>query len=194
MTETIVQKTNEWAFPTMESNEQETNFIETTTIASEKKESMSISEVQQQQVVNSAQAEQLERLKSEYERKLALLNNVISQVDNSFSNLDDEISVIISNMIKGAIKKIILKEINLEPAIINNMIEELKTITKTNTSLCSIFVSSTDYQLLGLDKASATVKVDNSLSSGDVVIRSNSSEIKAILDERIEKLLGINNE
>lgn len=136
---------------------------------------------------------EIEQLKQNYESKLQLLNNLVSKLKNPASIIDEELLELIQDIIKKISKRIILKEIATDPAIFSHMITDLKSLIDSKNGMITIFLSAQDYHRLDSDKhhASGLANIDNQLNEGDVVIKSNFAEVRALLDERIEQLIRI---
>ncbi len=138
------------------------------------------------------QKEELNQLKIDYRNKIALTENILKQLESSISLVDDELIEIIQDIIKKSIKKLIFKEIAADPQLINKIITELKKLIQAQDGLINVYLSEKDYQKIeATDNSNPSLmfNVDPSLAEGDIVIKTNSTEIRAVLDERIEQLM-----
>lgn len=146
--------------------------------------------------VNLADMNEVDSLRNEYESKIKILESMISKLTNPLSCIDNEILDILRSIIKKLVKHIINQELKDDPLILNNVINELMGLSQSQTGKITIAISENDYNRLNMKEQSMKdlVIIDNTLSDGDVVIKSNNSEIRAIVDERIEKILGEKNE
>lgn len=134
---------------------------------------------------------ELNKLKFEYENKIETLNTLLNELQNPAASINDELIEIMQTIIKKSIKLLISKEINLDPNLTKSIITELKKLIKDKNGTIHVSVSEIDHQRLDSEKISADtlLTIDNSLKEGDVIIKSKSSEIRALLDERIEQMI-----
>lgn len=134
---------------------------------------------------------QYETLKNEYEVKLQAMSIVVEKLKKPMAMIDEEIVEIINDIIKQSLKKIIYKELNHDPELILNIIEELKTFIQNKNQIVNIYLSETDYRRLDVEKNNLQdiLTINAELNEGDVIIKSNSTEIRAILSDMIDKLI-----
>lgn len=146
-------------------------------------------------VVNLAGVNEVDSLRNEYESKIKILESMISKLTNPLSCIDNEILDILRSIIKKSVKHIINQELKDDPLILNNVINELIGLSQSQTGKITIAISANDYNRLNMNEQSMKdlIIIDNNLSDGDVVIKSSSSEIRAIVDERIDIILGEKN-
>jgi flagellar biosynthesis/type III secretory pathway protein FliH len=138
-------------------------------------------------------AEEMELVKSEFDRKIKSINSVMSAIESPLSIFDDEMIDLIQVMMKKVVKKIIYKEVNVDPDLIIKMVEELKKLFQAQTGVTAVYLSDPDFQLIDHNNINPeiVISMDASLDPGDIIIKSNYSEIQAIVNERIDHLLGI---
>lgn len=138
----------------------------------------------------------LDKLKMDYESRIEMVNNIINQLKAPVSLINEELIELLQDIIKKIVKKIIYKEISTDLTVLPNMINELKSLIDTKNGMTSVFLSEKDYQRLEADKnhPSQLIEIDHTLSSGDIMIKSNYAEVRALLDERIEQITRIENE
>ena len=136
----------------------------------------------------------LTQLKEDYEHKIRLLNEIILKSQKAFDQLDEEVLMITQDIIKKITKHIIQKQISIEPHLVRVMIDDLSThIQQTKGGLLNVFLSPTDFQRVDSEgeHPGLMVQVDTTLNSGDIIIRSKTAEVRAILEERIELLMQV---
>lgn len=145
--------------------------------------------------VISAKYAEVEKLKNEYEGKIQLLNAVLSRLENPLASLDTEVVEMLRLIIKKTVKKLIFKELKTDKNLMNKIIKELEELIQAQSGVITILLSETDFNRLNLkEKSSSKVfKINSNLNEGDVIINSNCGEIRAILNERINQLIGITN-
>lgn len=202
---------NEWVFPMVEVREMhEDNFIMPEITSEKKSHDKSISQPKEYNrpervpvdIKSDAREEtakiEIENLKLEYERKLAYLNTLIKKLETPLSIFDDEFIGLMEEIIKKAVKKIICKDLATDQGIMLNIIAELKSAIQAQDGIIHIYLSEIDYQNLLKDacvvddSGSTIIKMDAALSQGDIIIKSNFSEVRAILTERIDQILNAN--
>ncbi len=74
------------------------------------------------------------------------------------------------------------------------MIEELKKLIPLSNQMVSVYLSQQDYDIVQAIQPKLEIKLecDPSLSRGDVIIKSNFTELHSIIDERVDQLLKDN--
>jgi flagellar biosynthesis/type III secretory pathway protein FliH len=202
MAENSPKDSYEWTFPDMKSeldnadtdllgaysaNNEDNDNVYNSTNEKEKKESQSADEESLHQEIKA--------LKTDYEEKSAVFKNLFSQLQKTRQNFDNELIALIEDIIKKIVKKIIYKEISVDPGIMNEVINQLTLLIQPTSGIVTVFMSESDYkQLYEADNTiSNAVCVDNSLSRGDVILKSNFTELKAILNERLDQIIGVEN-
>jgi flagellar biosynthesis/type III secretory pathway protein FliH len=137
--------------------------------------------------------QELEKLKSDYESRLVYLNNIIDKLKTPLSIIDAELLEVIQDIIKKMTKRIICKEITTDPNIFTQIINDLKSMLDTKDGMITIYLSEKDYHQFNTSNhhTLGLTNIDSSLNQGDVIIKSNFAEIRALLDDRIEQLIRI---
>jgi len=173
------EETSDWSFPRVD---QLINADYAVDLALEKLKNESI-----------AIAAEAENLKNDYQKKLILLNTMIAKLENPLAILDTETLDWVQYIIKNAVKKIIYKELDVDPKWINKIIHELSGLIQSQNGPVTVYVSEIDYKKINTDNASPTInllKIDDSLIEGDVIVKSQFTEIRAVITERIDQILG----
>jgi flagellar biosynthesis/type III secretory pathway protein FliH len=136
---------------------------------------------------------EIHELKSSYENKLKIVNNLIERIQHSVAVIDTEIINMIQDIINKVSKKIIHREIQTDSDLITKMIDELKAIVPVQNSMINVCLSPYDYQQLCDDNQNPllTMTQYESLAVGDIIIKTNTTEIRAILNDRIDQLLEV---
>lgn len=187
----------EWAFPEVEVPvvESEGNVP---AVANEEKmpteEELAAQAIQEEEAkALEMQVNDFEKVKAEYEEKIAIMHAVMNKLKYPMSIIDDELIEIMLEIIRKSVSKIIHKEIQQDPSLMQKMITELMDLVKTKDGMVTIYTSAQDYQFLNNESNQqlSLMNIDEALKPGDVIIKSNSSEVRAMLDERIENLLRI---
>ena len=119
------------------------------------------------------------------------MNGLLERVQGSVTQIDNQVVTLIQDIIQRVAKKILHREIAMSPDLIANMIAELHKMVPAEATLVSVLVSPHDFQQLCNEQGEPSIPVTalDSLSTGDIIIRSNTTEIRAMLEERIDKLL-----
>lgn len=146
--------------------------------------------------ISEEELNKLNQLKIEYETKVKLINSIFLKISDLGNRFDNEVIELLDDIIRSAVKKIILKEINLDKGILSTMIEDLKSMLDHDQEYLTIHVSPTDYNTL-IDRENTNIKSlkeDTSLNTGDVIIKSKYGEVKALIDGRINELFRIDND
>lgn len=140
--------------------------------------------------------EELQLLRQECEAKIEILNHLLNKLKNPMSIIDEELIELIQDIIRKIAKKIICKEIISDKSLMLNMINELKGLIDAKNGIINIYMSEEDFSRLdsGKNNLSGLTNVDPALGTGDIVIKSNFAEIRAVLNERIEQLIRIQHE
>lgn len=195
-----IAETSMWEFPLLENVED--NFIESYNITNDNADNNSSGNTAQHEsssrpnLIAESELKELTRLKSEYEEKISIYNKLSAKLAEITNNLDNDVIQILENIIKSSVKKIILKEISLDNQVISKMIEHLKSMLDHEQEYIAIQVSQSDYTALTQDNNAnlSALKVDPSLNSGDVIVKSKFGEVNALIDERINELFRISND
>lgn len=188
---------NEWTFPdvcleTKTNDEQNELYLDT----QNKKQIEQNKEITEANLAIIALKNELQETKIEYAKKMNLLNDIHNQLENALSILDNELIDLIQDIIKKSVKKIIYKEIKSDSKLLLKIISELKSSINAQNGLVNVSVSAVDYERLKDENSNPMMIVsENSLlKEGDIIIKSNFTEIRSILNDRIDKMLGLKNE
>jgi flagellar biosynthesis/type III secretory pathway protein FliH len=138
--------------------------------------------------------QELVAIKKEYIEKAELLNQTIKKINQAADQLDAEFTQLVEAMIKRIATKIIGREIELDKMLLPKIIEELKGNLHTGNGPVRIYLSATDFAKLELNDPAVQINIDDTLQSGDVVIKTTYNEIYALLSERIDRLMRIDHE
>lgn len=138
----------------------------------------------------------LETLKSDFLNRMAVLNKIFEELKNSPISIDEETITLIDTVVKKSVKKLIHKEMKNDDKILPQMIEHLKSLVEDRRSVLNIYVCNDDYQKLmeGNLLPADSLSIDPNLNTGDIIIKSNFTEISAILDERLEALTKVDHD
>lgn len=137
-----------------------------------------------------------EKMVAEHENKMSVIVKIIEKIRNPLSIIDDEMTDIIIDMVKQISKKIILKEIELDKKVINDVIDDLKSYIPSHNQIISIAVSDGDYARLNVEQHHLKdfLTANSSLNVGDVIVKSNYTEVRAMVDDRINQILRTSHE
>lgn len=154
--------------------------------------SIEVNEIDPNEVIRN----ELNQLKTVYEENLNFLHDLLTKLKTPLSMIDEEVIVLVQDIIKKVVKKIIGKEIATDSSLLVTMINELKATIDNQNGLLHIFISEQDKQKLLTENSTlaADFSVANDLHPGDIIIKSNTSEIRALLSERIEQLMRLDDE
>lgn len=149
-------------------------------------------EAMQQEVINE-EAISLSYVKKEYEEKISHLNELLAKLKNPISILDEEIIDLMQDIVKKVVKKIIHHEVSQDPHLIKEMIEELCGALDEKNGMVEVAISSDDYANMIDEEFKESLQLHqlDSLKSGDIIIKSNFTEIRALLNDRIEQLVRV---
>ncbi len=145
------------------------------------------------QSINAAALIELDNLKREYEARINILNNLLNKLKNPTSILDEELIELIQDIVRKIAKKIICREIETDKTLLPQMINELKALIDAKNGILSINLSQADYARLEAEQnqLSNLMSVDSNLQVGDIIVKSNFAEVRAVLNDRIEQLIRI---
>ena len=183
------EESTEWSFPNLEL------FVRADYEDDPINNDRSVKSEIDQNIILTNSIVETESLKNIYHKKIESINALISRLQNPIRQLDNELIDMIENVIKLAVKKIIYKEIDSDLKKIKKIIGELITILDSNNGMFTVMLSEADYSQLinDYDNSKMTLKMNPALNKGDVVIKSNLTEIHAVLNERISHVLGSQN-
>lgn len=137
--------------------------------------------------------DEAKKLKQEYESRIHIADTILSKLKTPISMLDEEVMEFLQDIVKKVAKRIICREIALDPSILRSIIDELASLIDSKNGLIAIYLSSEDYHCLNTHQSTADglVQINESLSQGDVIIKSQFAEVRALLNERIDQLVRI---
>lgn len=123
--------------------------------------------------------------------KTQVMNALIIAMQNPFQQLSEPVQAVMNAVIAKVCKKILTIEIEHNPGLIRQMIDQLVDQLPRHKGLVTVTVSQEDHTRISslIDNAVYALEADASLTTGDIWIKSNSSSLCAILDERIAKML-----
>lgn len=198
MSRTTLDELSVWNFPDLkELSHEDVNSLIVNNVSIPKEEKFKIKEAEQENNENEQssvkQDNELENIKNEYNKKIELVNNLLVSLEKPLTLLDGELIELIQYIIAKSVKNIIYKEIKTDSKLMNKIVKELSSLIDSKNGVVTIYLSEVDFnRLTEHDNSPSTIfKVNNSLSEGDIIIKSNFSEIRAVLNERINHLLGI---
>lgn len=188
------EKLTEWSFPKMEIVVKDVIF-HSDQVTHEREQNETEEKNNTAALEQQAARMEIENIKKDYFRKIAILNHVLGQVEKPLATLDKELTDTLQEILKTAIRKIVLKELEMDPDLMKKMIEELCMLIENQNGVLNVFLSEEDFKKLSHDfeQKNIVLKVNPSLTEGDVIVKSNMNEIRAILPDRINQLLGIKN-
>ena len=137
-----------------------------------------------------------EQLKQSYEQKIQNLQAILQKIAKPLEVLDDEIADLLETIIKRAVKKLIAKEITLDNKVMPQLIDQLKAMLPTEQAIIAIEISAQDHAELQNNEKfkDLPIVINNDLNQGDAIVKTKFAEVRAIIDERIEQLLKVQNE
>lgn len=184
----VKDEAESWQFP-------DVNFLSYAFTAEDEEEGEE-DENEEAFIENANQASALEILKNEYQTKVTFLNEIISRLKAPILNIDQSTIEIMEEIIKKLTMRLIKKELAAEPQQFRTMVDDLNKLISQQNETSQVFVSKADYQNLINNEQNANLNlcIDESLTSGDVVIKSKYSELRAILTERVDQLMSLSHE
>ncbi|MHB1221963.1 MAG: FliH/SctL family protein [Gammaproteobacteria bacterium] len=198
MADDKLEESTEWMFPAIdiwssEENEAENDGQDFETVAEDVEEAPVNEEELESDRIFSEKMAHLEDLKNDLLNKISILNKIFEELKNSPISIDEEMIALIERVVKKSVKKIIQKEMQNDDKILPQMIGHLKSLIEEKSSVLNIYISHDDYQKImeGNLLPNNSLTINPSLQSGDIIVKSNFTEISAILDERIESLTKV---
>lgn len=192
----------EWNFPDVDSIIISDDMVEFISGDKKKEEKISPEELERQRFL--AEIEEiklnLSRLteetavkKQEYESNIDTIKHLIDKFNNPAALIESDIVEVMEFIIKKMVKKITLRDIELDPNILLQVVGEIKNTANTDDAPIKIYFSKHDFDLLLEFKIPDQYKIyeDPELHHGDIIIKSDFTEVRAKLDDRIEQLLRI---
>lgn len=142
---------------------------------------------------NSLLRDEIEVLKTNFQSQVEVMVKLVNKLRNPVSIIDEEIVELLQDIIKKLTKRIICKEISAAPETLTQMINELRSLIEAKNGLIAIHLSNNDHSRLDAlkNQFSGIACIDNNLNDGDIIIKSNFGEVRALLNERIEQLIRV---
>lgn len=115
------------------------------------------------------------------------------QMKKLLSEIDESLLNNIVTLVKKTVKKIVVKEMAVDGNVLKDMIAASLATINRDDGICIIHISEEDKSLFAENAPlqNVVIKTDPALQKGDYVIKSRFSELEAILEQRINTLLGI---
>lgn len=177
--ETLTEKKREtfelWSFPLLK----DTDSVQKQTI-----------ELEETKKVDSAPTPdpELEQLKNNLKETINCLSKAQNRLESLLKEIDEILLIDMIDIIKNVTKNITGKIINTDKESLARMISETLKQTGPYQS-ATIFLSETDHKRLEpfLADIEGNIKKDTSLQAGDFKIHTDTSQIRAILEDRLNK-------
>lgn len=188
-------ESNEWKFPEIESFgnfEGEVQLGKNNTDSENNQEEQDDEEESVNKVKTYQKNDALILMEQEIIKQNQALKNILTRIQEPLVFIDDHIINIFQDVIKKVAMKIIYKEIELDPLLIKKITDDLKLLIHSQNGTINIYLSEEDYKRIPMfaEEKSQSVIVDENLKAGDVIIKNKDTEIRALLDERIDLLMG----
>lgn len=195
MNEAYLENVIEWSFPSLDINLNPL-LIENISVENVQKNPKEEAEQVEKKAEEQKIKQEIENLKNEYQKKIVMLDSMIGNLENAIALFEDELIQIIHSMIKKIVKKIIYKELNLDPKVLSTMITMLCDLVHPRNNIINIAISEADFKRLELkeNKLIDMLTVDPDFSEGDIVIKTDFTEIHAHLQHRINQIMENNHE
>lgn len=135
---------------------------------------------------------QLEKLQVEMEDKLSVVNNLIQIFQSRLGALSNELCTEVDYVIKKIVKKLIHNEINQNYNIMSKLIEHYSSLIKAGEKILSVHVSPDVYHKIQTvdEKFKDLIVANHELAIGDLIIKTESTSLRAILDETINSIMS----
>jgi len=184
------QEVTEWFFPKMEL------VVHSVQPSHEREQNESEEKIDSKVLEDQAAKLEIENIKKEYFRKIAVLNQILGQIERPLAVIDKELVDVLQEILKASIKKIVFKELQTDPELMKNMIDNLCLLIQAQEGVLNVFLSEEDFKKISADftRPNTILKVNSSLTEGDIIVKSSMSEIHAVLADRVNQLLGIKND
>lgn len=140
--------------------------------------------------------DEIDRLRMQFNNQVDLINKLVTKLKNPVSIIDEEIVELMQDIIKKLTKRIVIKEMTADASTIEHMIKELRNLIDAKNGLIAVHLSSNDHANLQKLQSDFTqiARIDNTLTDGDIIIKSNFGEVRALLNERIEQLIRVDHD
>lgn len=188
--------TNEWAFPSLEGGVDEKTFdrnIDKRNELDERDKRL----IELENMLNSKNEElvhlrgellKIESLKSEHENQLITITNAIH---NIIPDIKAQIASLIVEMVNKISVKVLRHEIDSNHQIMTSLIQGYITELEKN-ELVKIEVGPDDYERLNQIQFDTKAKwsVNPDMKKGDVIVHSEVSAIRLVLNDMIDQITG----
>lgn len=184
----FLEEINEWIFPKIEVNYGLENAIDP--VHREAQEAPEVKSAEQ--IKLEEELIEVDKIKKEYQKKNDILTSILNKLSDPLSVIDDSLIDLFQEIIKAVVKNIIGTEIQGNPELLTKLINELKEFLNDKSGIINVLLSEIDFNNIHQEcHNDFVVKMDSSLNQGDIVIKSNYAEIRMLLTERMDKMLGI---
>lgn len=131
--------------------------------------------------------------KSAFLEQIQYLDILGMQMKKLLMEIDASLLVSMIALIRKTVKKIVLKELEIDENALKEMIGVSLAKINRDDETCIIHISEQDQSIFEntTPLQHVVIKTDATLQKGDYVIKSKLSELEAILEQRINTLLGI---
>ena len=124
---------------------------------------------------------------------LHYLESLGLKMQGLLDEIDEHFITNILLLIRKTVKKIILKELTVDDQLFREMVLQVVDKIKPLPDSCVVNVSQDDLALFQQNPLSfLTVEVNPRLEKGDFLIKTPFTEVEALLEKRINLLLGLN--
>jgi hypothetical protein len=125
--------------------------------------------------------------------KLQYLDAIGAQINQRLSEIDAEFFQIVTGLVKQTVKKIILKELNLDEQLLIKMVSQSLEKINTQKAPSVVHISPEDAVVFEKhpDLEHVKISINPELSRGSFIINTQFSELQAILDHRLTAIFGI---
>ena len=138
---------------------------------------------------------ELAQLKHEYTERINLSNQILQHLANQVNLIDEDILGLMGDVIKKVAERIIHQELKQDPTLICKMLQRILEEVPEQKVPVTVVISNADKEQLAEMTADNIIwQTDATLASGDVIVKSQIAEIRAILPERIEHMLGMSHD
>jgi hypothetical protein len=134
----------------------------------------------------------LQKREDELKAKNQLLDHLLTKLHDPLLFVDDQLINIMQDLIKKLVIKIVHKEINTDPEVLLKMIDSMKKLIIDQHGIVNVYLSEDDFKLIKTnpDDKNQVIQVNNNLKNGDIIIKTNDTEIRAILNDQVDLLMG----
>lgn len=147
-----------------------------------------------QEALQQKEAE-LAQLKHEYSERINLSNQVLAHLANQVRLIDEEVLDYINDVIRKVTFRIIHQELKQDAELLPKMLRRLLDEVPEQKAPVTVFVSSADKEQLAEMTADNVIwQTDANLNSGDIIVKTHIAEVRAVLSERIDHLLGLSHD